>query len=65
MKGTPNAPGALASVYWNESKNEGYLSIQDLKQLAQENQYQLWAIIEGKPVDAGVFEPNFLRDYSK
>jgi anti-sigma-K factor RskA len=56
MKGTPNAPGALASVYWNESTKEVYLSIQDMKQLAQENQYQLWAIIDGKPVDAGVFD---------
>ena len=27
--------------------------------LAQENQYQLWAIIDGKPVDAGVFDNNF------
>jgi len=59
MKGTPNAPTSLASVYWNESTKEVYLSIQDMKQLAQENQYQLWAIIDGKPVDAGVFDTNF------
>lgn len=59
MKGTPNAPGAVASVYWNESTKEVYLSIQVMKQLAQENQYQLWAIIDGKPVDAGVFDSNF------
>ena len=31
MKGTPNAPNSLASVYWNESTKEVYLSIQDLK----------------------------------
>lgn len=59
MKGTPNAPGALASVYWNESTKEVYLSIQEMKALAQEHQYQLWAIIDGKPVDAGVFDTNF------
>ncbi len=59
MRGTANAPGALASVYWNEKTKEVYLSIQDLKKLSQENQYQLWAIIEGKPVDAGVFDSNF------
>jgi anti-sigma-K factor RskA len=56
MKGTPNAPNSLASVYWNESTKEVYLSIQAMKQLAQENQYQLWAIVDGKPVDAGVFD---------
>ena len=59
MKGTPNAPNSVASVYWNESTKEAYLSVQNLKQLAQENQYQLWAIIDGKPVDAGVFDANF------
>jgi len=59
MRGTPNAPGALASVYWNEKTKEVYLSVQDLKKLSQENQYQLWAIIDGKPVDAGVFDSNF------
>jgi anti-sigma-K factor RskA len=58
MKGTPNAPTAMASVYWNESTKEVYLSIQEMKQLAQESQYQLWAIIDGKPVDVGVFDTN-------
>jgi anti-sigma-K factor RskA len=45
-----------ASIYWNAQTKEVYLSIQDMKQLAQENQYQLWAMIDGKPVDAGVFD---------
>jgi anti-sigma-K factor RskA len=58
MKGTPNSPQSLASVYWNENSKEVYLSIQNMKELARENQYQLWAIIDGKPVDAGVFDGN-------
>lgn len=56
MSGTANAPDANALVYWNESTSEVYLKIKNLKTLAQENQYQLWAIIDGKPVDAGVFD---------
>lgn len=56
MMGTPNAPQSMAYVYWNESSKEVYLSIQSLKQLSKDNQYQLWAIIDGKPVDAGVFD---------
>lgn len=59
MKGTTNAPEALASVYWNANTNEVYLSIQNLKNLAAENQFQLWAIVDGKPVDAGVFDFGF------
>jgi anti-sigma-K factor RskA len=59
MTGTPNAPDAMASVYWNENTREVYLSLQNMKELAREQQYQLWAIIDGKPVDAGVFDGNF------
>lgn len=59
MKGTAQSPDAMASVFWNETSKEVYLSVQNMKQLAQENQYQLWAIIDGKPVDAGVFDPTF------
>nr|WP_236676092.1 anti-sigma factor [Chryseolinea lacunae] len=59
LNGTPNAPQAMASVYWKESSKEVYLSLQSLKQLSKENQYQLWAIIDGKPVDAGVFDGDF------
>lgn len=58
MNGTPNAPDAQAYVYWNEDTKEVYLSVQNMKDLAKENQYQLWAIIDGKPVDAGVFDGN-------
>ena len=63
MNGTDNSPNALATVYWNETSAQVYLSIQNLKELSQDQQYQLWAIIDGKPVDAGVFDPensNFL-----
>jgi anti-sigma-K factor RskA len=56
MKGTPNAPESIASVYWNAQTKEVYLSIQNMKELSKENQYQLWAIIDGKPVDCGVFD---------
>lgn len=56
MKGTPNATESLASVYWNAQTKEIYLSIQHMKELSKENQYQLWAIIDGKPVDCGVFD---------
>ena len=58
MKGTPNAPQSLASVYWNKDTKEIYLSIQSMRELAQEKQYQLWAEIDGKMIDAGVFDGN-------
>jgi hypothetical protein len=59
LSGTPAAPESLASVYWNPSSKEVYLRIENLKDLSRDNQFQLWAIIDGKPVDAGVFDGNF------
>lgn len=56
MNGSAIAPDSKAYVYWNEKTREVYLSIENMKTLAQENQYQLWAMIDGKPVDAGVFD---------
>lgn len=58
LKGTPNAPDAMASVYWNESTSEVYVSIQEMKAITKEKQFQLWAQIDGKMVDAGVFDYN-------
>jgi anti-sigma-K factor RskA len=55
MKGTEAAQGSLASVYWNKETNEVYLSVQKLRELSKDQQFQLWAIVDGKPVDAGVF----------
>lgn len=58
LAGTGNAPEAMAYVYWNEESKEVYLSLQSMRELSQENQYQLWAIVDGQPVDAGVFDGN-------
>lgn len=59
MKGTLNDKDALASVYWNASSKEVFLSVQQLKVISKENQFQLWAIVNGKPVDVGVFDLDF------
>jgi len=59
MTGTANDLNARASVYWNASTNEAYISIQNLKDISRENQFQLWAIVKGKTVDVGVFDKNF------
>lgn len=56
MKGTTNAPSSLATVYWNDHTREVYLHMHSLQKLSSDKQYQLWAIVEGKPVDIGVFD---------
>src|SRR6185436_15448021 len=56
LTGTKNSPESLVYVYWNESTKDVYLGIANIRELTQANQYQLWAIVDGKPVDAGVFD---------
>jgi len=55
LKGTENAPEALAIIYWNPENQELFLSADNLANLTPEQQYQLWAIRDGVPVDMGVF----------
>lgn len=54
LKGVEKHPDMLAEVYWESSKNV-YLNIKNLPAAPKGKQYQLWAIVEGKPVDLGMF----------
>ncbi|NNC82475.1 MAG: anti-sigma factor, partial [Flavobacteriales bacterium] len=57
LTGTDNAPSALARVYWNPSKESVYLSVARMDDLPEGKVYQLWALVDGQPVDAGIFTP--------
>ena len=56
MKGLALMPDALATIYWNPKNNEVYINANTLPETTETEQYQLWAIVDGKPVDAGIFE---------
>lgn len=56
LKGTDVSPQSLATVYWNDQSREVYLLVKDLPPPPGDMQYQLWAIVDGQPVDAGVFD---------
>ncbi|MFL5763905.1 MAG: anti-sigma factor domain-containing protein [Bacteroidia bacterium] len=56
LKGMGAAPNALAAVYWNQNTKHVMLNVSSLPAPAENMQYQLWAIVDGKPVDAGVFD---------
>ncbi|MHB1921377.1 MAG: anti-sigma factor [Chitinophagaceae bacterium] len=55
MEGVPGHTGMMATVYWNHQTRDLYLAVNQLPVPPPDKQYQLWAIIGGKPVDAGVF----------
>ncbi|MBR09290.1 MAG: hypothetical protein CMP48_16605 [Rickettsiales bacterium] len=56
LNGTDNAANAKAVIYWNPNDEEVYLNSANMASLPQNQQYQLWALIDGVPVDAGVFD---------
>jgi len=58
LPGLPNspAPSSMATVYWNSESKDVYLLINELPKPVAGKQYQLWAIVDGKPVDAGIFD---------
>ena len=44
----------IATVYWNSQTKEVYLFSNKMDKIPKGKQYQLWALVDGKPVDAGV-----------
>jgi anti-sigma-K factor RskA len=56
MKGMDISPRSYATVYWDTTSHDVYLLANNLPVPASDKQYQLWAILNGKPVDLGVFD---------
>ncbi len=46
----------LAKLYWNNQTKEVYLADAGLTAAPEGLQYQLWAIVDGEPVDAGLLD---------
>ena len=58
LKGSPKAPKANMLVAFNPVKEEVMIDLSSLNMPSndKEHQYQLWALVDGKPVDLGVFD---------
>ncbi|WP_069660478.1 anti-sigma factor [Arcticibacter eurypsychrophilus] len=58
LKGTPKAPEASMKVAFNNGKQEVLIDVSSLNLPATDanHQYQLWALVDGKPIDLGVFD---------
>jgi anti-sigma-K factor RskA len=55
MQGTQPSTSS-ANIYWDTTSSNVFLVVRNLPKLPTEKQYQLWAFIEGKPVDLGLFD---------
>jgi anti-sigma-K factor RskA len=56
MVGTQVAPKSSANVYWDSASTNVFLVVKNMPKLPTDQQYQLWALIDGKPKDLGVFD---------
>jgi anti-sigma-K factor RskA len=56
MNGTSVSPQSYTTVYWDTTSHDVYLLINNLPAPASNEQYQLWALLDGKPIDMGVLE---------
>ena len=54
LTNVPGKPSAMAQVMWNTKTKEVYVADVSLPQTPSDKQYQLWAIVDGKPIDAGM-----------
>jgi len=54
LNGTDKAPDALAKIFWMKNTGDVYVDPTNLPQAPAGMQYQLWAIVDGKPIDAGM-----------
>ena len=59
MKGLEVSPASFATVYWDTTSKDVYLLVNNLPIPASDKQYQLWALLDGKPIDVGMIENNF------
>ena len=54
LDGLPAAPDAAAKIFWMKNTGEVYIDPSNLPEAPAGKQYQLWAIVDGKPVDGGM-----------
>jgi len=58
LKGMDASPQSFATVYWDTASHDVFLLANNLPAPPTDKQYQLWALLDGKPVDLGMMEYN-------
>ena len=54
LKGLQASPNAAAKIFYMQNTGEVYIDPSNLPEAPAGKQYQLWAIVNGKPVDGGM-----------
>nr|WP_235985792.1 anti-sigma factor [Mucilaginibacter segetis] len=58
LEGMPKTPSSAMTVAWNPANKKVMVDMKSMKlpKYDKQHQYQLWALVAGKPVDLGVFD---------
>jgi anti-sigma-K factor RskA len=58
LKGTDNSPNLNIMIAFNQKEEKVMIDLTSMKMPKNDvdHQYQLWALVDGKPVDLGVFD---------
>lgn len=56
LKGLEKSPTSHVVAFWNPDTKKVYVEVINLPMPPPDKQYQLWALSNGKPVDAGVMD---------
>lgn len=59
LAGVDKSPESSVVVFWNQQNNEVALIVDNLPKPEAGKQYQLWTIVDGKPVDMGMLDQEF------
>ena len=54
LNGLQASPQAAAKVFWMKNTGDVYIDASNLPEAPTGMQYQLWGIVDGKPVDGGM-----------
>ncbi len=56
MGGLEASPKSFATVYWDTATHDVWLLANNLPAPPSDKQYQLWALLDGKPIDLGMLD---------
>jgi anti-sigma-K factor RskA len=56
LKGMDASPQSFATVYWDTASHDVYLLANNLPVPPGDKQYQLWALLDGQPIDLGMLD---------
>jgi anti-sigma-K factor RskA len=56
LAGQPESPISSATIYWDTTSHDVYMMVKNLPMPPSDKKYQLWAILNGEPIDMGLLE---------